>query len=255
MYTRVQSNVQLLAVSCIRRLCLPNTISQSIRFFDIFLMATSEHGDKAEIADPVPHSLGEPAPQASFSPVLDTADDATREQERLSTSQILGTFFCYHASMWSLILSSVNVSSPKKRGSPTRILNSERRLEIPRAIVDDNCQLQGAIGFPQSEGPSGRTYPTCQHSENPAPKSIPALIGRCSSSPGAPVKVTAVSIPAHDLPHEPFPNSNVPTHEYVTSHQSQPLSNIRESNSITNTALRVGTSEQPSRKRSLLGRD
>jgi len=148
----------------------------------------------------------------------------------------------------------VNVPSPRKRGSPTRVSNSERGLETPRATIDDKHRRKGAMNIPQIEGSLGRTYPIRERSEILAPKSILTEIGKVSSTPGAPVEVTAVSVSACDLPHEPLPNTNVPAHENVASHQSPTLAITGESNRIANTALRVGTSEQPSRKRSLMGR-
>jgi hypothetical protein len=71
-------------------------------------MATSEHGDEAEIAASVHHSLGQlsletpiqdPTLQASLSTVLNTSGETTRERERLSTNQISGAFFDYYASI------------------------------------------------------------------------------------------------------------------------------------------------------------
>jgi len=107
--------LQLDAVSCIPRLCLPNTISQSICLSHISLMATFEHGDEAEIAASIHHSPEKPALeptikdatlQGSPRTVLDTLDETTRERETLSASQISGAIFCYHVSIQNLILPS-----------------------------------------------------------------------------------------------------------------------------------------------------
>jgi len=66
-------------------------------------MATSEHGDAAEIAASVHHSPGQPplepaiqdtAPQASLSTVLGTLDETTRERGTLPANQISGA--CLH---------------------------------------------------------------------------------------------------------------------------------------------------------------
>ena len=108
-YTRVQTlYFQLDAVSCqcIGRLFLPNIISQSICLSNISLMATSEHGEGAGIVASAPNGPVQPplepaiqvtTPQGSPDTVLNTSNKATRERERLPTSQISGAFFHYFA--------------------------------------------------------------------------------------------------------------------------------------------------------------
>ena len=63
-------------------------------------MATSEHGDEAEISAASIHRSPErpslepdTTVQAFLSTVLDPSDGATRERETLSTTQISGAFF------------------------------------------------------------------------------------------------------------------------------------------------------------------
>jgi len=104
-YTHVQTgHFQLDSVPCIQRLCLPNIISQSLSLANLSLMATSEHGDEAEVAASIHcHSPGQPSLepqipdttlQASLSTVLGMSDETTHERETpLSTNQISGVFF------------------------------------------------------------------------------------------------------------------------------------------------------------------
>jgi len=108
-YIRLQtSHFQLDSVSCIQRLCLPNIIAQSICLPNPSPMATSEHGDRADIAFSIHHSPGQQSLeppiqdttlQASLSKILDTSGETTRERETLSTNQISGAFFHYYASI------------------------------------------------------------------------------------------------------------------------------------------------------------
>jgi len=134
----------------------------------------------------------------------------------------------------------VNIAGPKKEGST--IPNFERSIKTPRATMsmEDDHQLQGVMSIPQSEGPLGNMYPTPQCPGIPGSESILGVVERLGSMSGAPVEITAVSISA--------PNSNIPTHEYAASAVS------RESNSIPNTAIHMGASEQSSQKCSLKGR-
>jgi len=137
----------------------------------------------------------------------------------------------------------VNIAKPKKWGST--IPNFEQSIKTPRATVsmEDDYQLQSVMSIPQNEGPLGNMYPTPQCPGIPGSESMLGVLGvveRLGSISGAPVEITAVSISA--------PNSNIPTHEYAASAVS------RESNSIPNTAIHIGASEQSSQKCSSKGR-
>jgi len=107
-------------------------------------------------------------------------------------------------------------------------------------MEDVERQPQGAIGIPQSEEPSGSTYPTPQFLEIPGPESILVGVERHGSTLGAPGENTAVLISAS--------SSNVPTHGYTESAMSG------GSNSIPNTTVCIGTGVQSSQKCSMKGR-
>jgi hypothetical protein len=155
------------------------------------------------------------------------------------------------------------------------ISNSERPLEIPTAIINDEHHLQGALSDSQREEHLGSMtqYTTHQQPperlEIPAPESIAAVVqlqggeskitisgSGPSSTLGAPVEKTAIS---HDLPHEPLPTSHVPTHGHTTSQKSLPfkLGTTGESNSVAgpfSLASHVNTDGQSSRNCLLKGR-
>lgn len=282
-------------------------------------MAASEHSDEAEITAFVHHSPGQPplepaiqdtAPQGSPSTVPNTPDEvATRQRERLSTSQVSGTIFHYYASIQNLMLFPVmlfpvNISAPKKRG--TMIPSSERSfktrkatiederqlqrgvktrkasiederqlqggikkrkatiederqlqgikkrkatigderqlrgsIKTQKATIEDERQLQGGINIPWSAEPLESMYPTPQRSEIPGSESIPTVVERHSSTPGAAVENAAVSILAS--------NDDDLMHEYVAS----PISG--ESNSVLNTTVCIDADEQSSQNHSLEG--
>ena len=132
------------------------------------------------------------------------------------------------------MLFTVNIAGLKKWGST--IPNSEQSIKTQMATIKDD---QGAISIPRSEGPLGSTYPTAQCSEILGSESNPAVAERHNSTPGAPVEITAVEISAS--------NSNIPTHEYAASAISG------GSNSILNTTIHIGASEQSSQERLLEG--
>lgn len=76
-------------------------------------MVASEHTDEVEIAASVPHSQVQPplepatentAQLGASIPVLDTSGATTPKQKRPSTSETLGTFYDYYASIQSFIL-------------------------------------------------------------------------------------------------------------------------------------------------------
>ena len=234
-YTRVQTHhLQLDAVSC---LCLPNIISKSICLSNLSLMATSEHGDKAEIAASVHHSPGQPSlepaiqdttVEASLSTVLDPSDGTTCERETLSTNQISGAFVHYFALMWNLMPFPVNIAMPKKQES--MIPNPELSIKTLRATIEDGHRLQGAISISQSKGPLGNMYPMPQCPGIPCPESVLGVVKRPGSISGAPVEITALSISVS--------NSNIPTHKYTASAISS-----GESNSILDTATHIDASE------------
>ena len=131
------------------------------------------------------------------------------------------------------MLFTVNIAGPKKWGS--MIPNSEQSIKTQRATIKPEGD-QGAISIP---GLLGSTYPTAQCSEILSSESNPAVAERHNSTPGAPVEITAVEISAS--------NSNIPTHEYAASAISG------GSNSILNTTIHIGASEQSSQERLLKG--
>ena len=136
----------------------------------------------------------------------------------------------------------VNIAAPEKRES--MIPNPELSIRTPMetGIEDDHQLPQGIISISQSEGPSvGNMYPTPQCPGTfPGPESMLGVVERVGSISGTPVEITAVSISAS--------NSNIPMHEYAASAISG------ESNSIPNTAIHIGASEQSSQRCSLKGR-
>jgi hypothetical protein len=84
-------------------------------------MATSEHGDEAEVTAFVHHSPGQPplepaiqdtAPQGSPSTVPNTPDEVTTHQrERLLTSQVSGAIFHYYVDSELDVIPSDVISS------------------------------------------------------------------------------------------------------------------------------------------------
>jgi hypothetical protein len=145
------------------------------------------------------------------------------------------------------MLFPVNFSSPKKPGQTAS--NSEQPLGVSTAIIKDEHQLQGVISVSQGGHLGGMTEYTTpqqphQRPENPAPESIPVVVpgteagvttSEPSSTPGAPVKIAAISISEHDFLHEPLPASNVSTHQDTVSYQSPPLGITGQSHGIANT--------------------
>jgi hypothetical protein len=181
-------------------------------------MATSEHGDEAEISASVHHSPEQPSLepgailedttlQAFLSTVLDPSDGTTCEREISSTNQFSGAFFHYYASVRNLISFPVNIATPKKQ--ELMIPNPELSIKMPRATIEDDHQLQGAVSISRSEGPLGNMYPTPQCPGIPGPESMLEVLERLGSISGAPVEITTVSISTS--------NSNIPMHEYAAS--------------------------------------
>jgi hypothetical protein len=176
-----------------------------------------------------------------------------------------GALFYDYNSVQNLMFFPENNPSPKKGG--LMISNTEKRLEIPMAIIDDGRKVQGAIGISQREGSLGNTYTTPQRPNIPVPESVRAVVqgtetkvitSGCNSRPGAPIEIVPVSISVDDhLPHEPLTNSIVPTRGYAALRHSPTLAITGESTGITNTAVHLvhaGSSEQLSQKGSLRGR-
>ena len=122
-------------------------------------------------------------------------------------------------------------------------IGDERQLrgsiKTQKATIEDERQLQGGINIPWSAEPLESMYPTPQRSEIPGSESIPTVVERHSSTPGAAVENAAVSILAS--------NDDDLMHEYVAS----PISG--ESNSVLNTTVCIDADEQSSQNHSLEG--
>jgi len=174
-----------------------------------------------------------------------------------------GALFYGYNSVQNLMSSAENHPSPKKGG--LIISNSERRLEIPMATIDDERKVQGAIRIPQGEGLLGNTYTTPQRPNILVPESVRAVVqgtetkvitSGCNSRPVAPIDIVPVSISADDhLLHEQLQVTNgiVPTRGYAALRQSPTLAITGESMGIMNTAVLLDSSEQLSRKGLLKG--
>ena len=186
--------------------------------------------------------------------VCDEAESPGQLPFEPTMKDTLGTLFNHYISVQNLMLSQRMLLCLRSEDRRFQTLNDHSKSKWYPSTVNTKLKVWSASHGAKDHWEVRTTIP--QSPKIKAPQSIKAVVQGAetkviagpSSAPEAPVEIIAISNSVNDLPHEPIPTGDVPTHKQATLHQSPPLVIAGESKGIEN------TDEQPSQKGSLKSR-